>query len=160
MMRITELVQGSHTLKAKDIHIGQNKNKMLIVLYSSKTHRQESLPQKIRIEALNDNNDFHKYRFFCPFAVTRNFLSMRGGYKEDTEPLFIFRDGESVQPEHVRTLLREALEKLNLDPLLYGFHSLRAGRTCDLAHKMHVSIEEIKEAGRWRSNAFYKYLKN
>ena len=36
LMRIGELAQGPHSLKACNIHTGMNKNKILIVLYSSK----------------------------------------------------------------------------------------------------------------------------
>ena len=46
MMRIGELTESPHTLKASNIHVGNNKEKILIVLYSSKTHGLESVPQK------------------------------------------------------------------------------------------------------------------
>ena len=42
MMRIGELVRGDHTLKAPNIHVAHNKRKMMIVLYTSKTHGKES----------------------------------------------------------------------------------------------------------------------
>ena len=45
LMRIGELTQSEHTVKAKDVHIGSNKNKILLVLYSSKMHGKESPPQ-------------------------------------------------------------------------------------------------------------------
>ena len=38
---------GHHAVKAKNIHIGLNKDKMMLVLYTSKTHGHESYPQKI-----------------------------------------------------------------------------------------------------------------
>ena len=47
LMRIGELTEGPHMLKASNIHVGKNKNKLLIVLYSSKTHAQDTYPQKI-----------------------------------------------------------------------------------------------------------------
>ena len=75
LMRIGEVVQGSHTLKAKDMHISQNKNKMLIVLYSSKTHSKANLPQKIKITDLeqypnNQKDDFsvHSNSFMTMLA--------------------------------------------------------------------------------------------
>ena len=36
MMRVGELTQGAHCLKAKDIHVGNNKDKITMVLYTSK----------------------------------------------------------------------------------------------------------------------------
>ena len=38
LFRIGELTTGQHPVKAKDVHIGQNKEKMLFILHSSKTH--------------------------------------------------------------------------------------------------------------------------
>ena len=46
MLRVGELTKGPHTVRAKDIHVGNNKDKIMIVLYSSKTHGKESRPQK------------------------------------------------------------------------------------------------------------------
>ena len=51
MLRVGELTLGPHTLKACNIHVGNNKDKILLVLYSSKTHGRESGPQKIKISA-------------------------------------------------------------------------------------------------------------
>ena len=36
LMRIGELADGEHSVKAKDVHIGTNKDKILLVLYTSK----------------------------------------------------------------------------------------------------------------------------
>ena len=52
LMRIGELTASDYTAKAKDIHIGTNKDKILIILHSSKTHSRESRPQKIKIQSL------------------------------------------------------------------------------------------------------------
>ena len=70
LMHVGELTQGSHVVKAKDVHIGCNKNKMLIVLYTSKTHGLETSPQEIKISQLI--NVKTKNRLFCPFRILRN----------------------------------------------------------------------------------------
>ena len=159
MMRIGEVAYSEHTLKAKDIHIGKNKDKILIVLYTSKTHGKASLPQKIKIETeTQGRNERKTTHFFCPFELLRQFVTLRGDYKNDEEQFFVFADNSPVRPEHVRKTLRFLLEKLSLNPKLYDCHSMRAGRTVDLA-KMKISITELKAAGRWRSNAVYRYLK-
>ena len=49
LMRVGEVTKSQHVLKAKDVHIAQNKDKILLVLYSSKTHTKGSRPQKIKI---------------------------------------------------------------------------------------------------------------
>ena len=45
LMHIGELTQGNHPVLAKDIHIAKNKDKIRLLLHSSKTHGKESFPQ-------------------------------------------------------------------------------------------------------------------
>ena len=49
LMRIGELTQGDHPVKAKDVHIGTNKDKIMVILYSSRTHSKANYPQQIKI---------------------------------------------------------------------------------------------------------------
>ena len=156
MFRVGELATGDHALKACDVHIGQNKKKMLFILYSSKTHGKEALPQKIKITA-NANNILHK-RHFCPFKVSREYLAIRGNYKNETDPFFVFSNNEPVTPSQVREVLRTTLSSLTLNPLMYDCHSFRFGRTSDMV-LMNYSLTEVRLAGRWRSNVVYKYIK-
>ena len=63
-----------------------------------------------------------------------------------------------VTPRHMNSCLKLMIKKCGFDKNLYGTHSLRAGRTCDL-YKLGLSVETIKKIGRWRSNAVFRYLK-
>ena len=163
LMCVGELTTGSHPVKAKDIHIGMNKDKILIVLYSSKTHGKESRPQKIKIHALINADTRERQRsstrHYCPSNTLRQYLHACGTFESPMEPLFVFWDGRLVTPEHVRVVLWGRIDSLNLDPLLYDTHSLRIGRASDMFHKFNFSVEEIKQKGRWSSNAVYKYLR-
>ena len=148
-------------MSACNIHLGRNKNKMLIMLYSSKTHGKANKPQEIKIKALSDEStrNFSKYRFFCSFNLMRRFLATRGGFVDNTESLFVYRDRSIVTQQSVRLVLKNLLTNLNLNPDYYGFHSFRAGRASDMYYKMHAMIKEIKSAGRWKLSAVYRYLK-
>ena len=157
LMRVGELTQSPHVIKAKNVHLAKNKDKLLIILYSSKTHSEANRPQKIKITA-NRDNSFYAHRSFCPFKLLRAYLLMRGSYRSDREALFIFRDGNPILPEHARKLLRLAIDNLGLECANYDMHSLRIGRTSDLS-KFNYSIEEVKRMGRWKSNAIYKYIR-
>ena len=159
LMRIGELVQGSHTVCAKNIHLARNKNKMMIMLYHSKTHGKANKPQEIKVEAMNQNQNFFKHRFFCPFKLMGDFLALRGGFVAGFKPLFIYTDRTVVTQPKIRLVLKSLLSKLDLNPDYYGFHSFRAGRASDMLNLMHMSIEEIKAAGRWKSSTVYRYLK-
>ena len=159
MLRVGELAEGPHTIKAADVHLGGNKDKILMVLYSSKTHGLESRPQKIKISAVQNRDGTISKKFFCPFQAVTKFMQIRGNYVSEYEPFFILGNRSVVKPQQVRTLLRTLLSKMNLDSSLYDVHSFRIGRTCDL-EKFGYSVDQIKSMGRWKSNAVYRYLKN
>ena len=157
MFRIGEVSQGDHAMKAKDVHMASNKDKMLIVLHTSKTHGRESFPQKIKIKAASNSEIVE--RFFCPFKLMRKYLSTRGGYRDDSEQFFIFRDRSPVKAEQVRKVLRDLLTKLGLQATLYNTHSFRIGKATEML-AAHFSISEIMRAGRWRTpSTVLKYLK-
>ena len=164
MMRIGEIALGPHTIKAKDIHVGRNKQKILMVLYTSKTHGLESRPQKIKIEANSNNvlqsqNSEFNGLIFCPFAMVRRFLAARGNYEKDDEQFFVFRDKSPLKPENFRELLKSIIQKLNLNPDLYNTHSMRAGRATDLMF-FGYSISTIQRAMRLKcTSTVLKYIK-
>ena len=169
LMRIGELADSSHSLKACNVHTGINKNKILLVLYTSKTHGLDTYPQRIKISAA-DNALMTTKRVLCPFEAVRTYLSVRGTYHDLSENFFIFRDKSNVQAPQVRTVLRDCLDDLHLDSSLYNTHSFRIGRTCDLGKDLEKGTKEpgtnknfdlqtLKRIGRWRSNAVFRYLR-
>ena len=159
LMRVGELTISPHVLRAKDIHIATNKDKILVVLYSSKTHDRLSHPQKIKITSNHtEKSGSYIHRHFCPFQTVRQFIAVRGDYQDDAEQFFIYRDRSPVSAANARVLLRETLHKIGIDGALYDMHSLRIGRTTDLI-KYNYSIEEVKRMGRWKSNVIYKYIR-
>ena len=162
LMHVGELTQGDHVVLAKDVHMATNKQKILVVLHSSKTHKAESRPQKIKITALQDSKQTksksQSMTCFSPFETARHFIRSRGGYKSVNEQFFVFRDRSPVQPQHLRQVLKNALKNMGLDQSLYDVHSLRIGRCTDMM-KFGYTIEQIKRAGRWKSNTVYKYIK-
>ena len=155
LLRIGEICKGPHAMKAKDIHINERRDRLMIVLYSSKTHGRNSRPQTIIIKKSPNCAELVKY---CPVESLKLFLTERGSYKSDSEILCVFRDKQPITAKLVRKMLRSTLKKLGLDPSFYDTHSFRIGRATDLAASGH-SIEDIKRAGRWKSNAVYKYLR-
>ena len=108
LFRVGELTLSKHVVKSKDVHIANNQYKILIILYISKMHDRVSYPQEIKItvtagETVKRNHQGH---CFCPFKLLREFLLVRNAYLDYGEPLFIFRDGRLVTPDHVRTVLK------------------------------------------------------
>ena len=154
LFRIGELTFSNHVIKAKDIHIALNKNKILIFLYTSKMHDQSSRPQKVKITQSSHNQTRH----FCPFKLVQNFLRFRGSYTSHDEQFFVFKGAIPMEAQHVRLVLKDMIHRLNLNPKGYVFHSMRAGHASDMV-KWGFTIEQIKRLGRWKSNAIYKYVK-
>ena len=156
LFRVGELATGTHPAKACNVHMARNRDKILIILYSSKTHGDESRPQEIEISAVEGREITH----FCPFNLARQYMRMRGGYVDDQEPFFIYRDRRPVTPSQVRTLLRRILKILNLNPVLYDTHSWRIGHASDLFKSNNCSVSFIRQKGHWKSNTVFKYLRN
>ena len=149
-MRIGEVTEGPHTLRAKDVHLAYNKNKIKVVLYTSKTHGTNKKLQEIKITAWQGYDNTLKRRCFCPFDLMQQYFDVRGGYWNIEEKFFVFRDGSMVKPSHVRNLLFMLLQRVRLNPCLYNTHSFRSGRSLDLLQQ-GKNLQEIKEAGRWFS---------
>ena len=158
MMRVGELTNGPHAAKACNVHVGRNKDKILVILYSSKMHSKESHPQEIKITSLCQDNA-EKNAIICLFNAIHNYACVRGGYATKQENFFIFADRSPVLLSHLCKVLCTCIARIHLNPLLFNCHSLRIGCTSDLM-KMGVPIEKIKIMGRWKSNAVYKYVRN
>lgn len=153
MMRISELAEGPHAVRAQDIIHAKNKQKCTIYLRSSKTHSTADQPQIINIPAQPTwfNN--------CPVRLITTYANLRGRYARYPEqPFFINKDGSPITPLQFRTNLKFILFTLGLPSELYGSHSFRSGKATDekLAGK---SVRQIKDDGRWSSSTVYKYIR-
>ena len=175
LLRVGELTASQHTLKKENIHCAKNKNKLLLVLYTSKTHRSSDPPQKIRIEknrilevTTKEGKKLINYTSektqrtncntaHCPVHIMKKFIAMRQHLSNNK--FLIFQDNTPMRAHHMRSVLRKCLTSLNLKASLYDTHSFRIGRATDL-FKQHIPVETIKHLGRWKSNAVYKYLKD
>ena len=161
MMRIGELTFSPHVLKAKDVLLALNKEKLLLVLYTSKTHGYESTPQKIKISANKDKRTGrYRHRHFCPFRLMGSYMEARGtSYVSEQEAFFVFKDKSPVQAYQARSVLKSLINALNLNSDLYNTHSMHSGRCSDLI-RFSYSVEEVSRMGRWRSSAVLKYIKD
>ena len=160
LFRIGELTSGTHPVFGRDVKVSDNKNKMLFILCSSKTHGPESFPQSVEISTREFNTSMtRKKKSFCPFEILRDYMRVRKrGFRTYTEPFFIFKNRKPVKPHHARKVLKDVLEISGFDPSFYNFHCLRGGRVSNLL-AMHISVESIKLIGQWKSNSVYVYLK-
>ena len=159
LFRIGELTKSDHTVKVADVHIGENKNKLVFILHMSKTHGKNNKPQIIRISSVskhggpgNGNRIPGINCSYCPFQALREYVDVRKKFCEGSEQFFVFKDRSPVEPRHARLMLKKLL-------LLYNFHCIRMGMASDLLEIHYCSVETIRKIGRWKSTAVYTYLR-
>ena len=160
LLRVGELTGGEHPIRAVDVHMGENKNKILFILQTSKTHWKDSCPQMVKIASRKETNvpSQNDHIGYCPFALIKRYIAVRPKLLNQSQQFFVFSDGAPVKPRHMRTTLKKLLTISGFDSRLYGTHSLRIRRASDL-RKMLLSVETIKKLGRWSSNSVFLYLK-
>ena len=163
LLRVGEITSGSHPILAKDVHIGSNKQKIMFVLHTSKTHGLDQKPQVIKIHSTDTIYTKQKNKVkdvqICPFTIMRSYLSHREkGYININEPFFIFKDRTPVKPNNMRSILKSVLGQSGFNEDFYNTHSFRIGRSVDLKI-LNISVETIRFLGRWRSSSVYDYLK-
>ena len=167
LLRVGQLMASQHVVKACNVHLVSNKDKLLIILYSSKMHDCSTQPQKIKIVSNRNNLDFTKkvklaHRNFCPFKLIHRYIQNKKQIRKvitSDEQFFIYKDGMPVLADQVQKILRNLINRLTLNGALYDVHSLRIGRSSDMA-KFGYTIEEIKRIGRWKLNAVFKYIRD
>ena len=163
LLRIGELTKSQHVIKLRNVHVAQNDERILFILYSSKTHSIRNRPQKIRLDTRKNRKRIERQSQFCPVQATKDYLVIRANncqkLPKETDQFFVFSNGMVVQAHHVRNTLRKVLKRLDLNPKLYDTHSFRIGRATDLL-KYGYKVNEIKRKGRWRSNVVFNYLRD
>ena len=90
-----------------------------------------------------------------PVQLLSSYLSLRGN---STGPLFRAMDGSPVSRTHFASQLYLAISLCNLDPSRYKGHSFRIGAASHAADR-GFSEAQIRLLGRWKSNAFHKYIR-
>ena len=139
--------ESNHYVRYSDVHIAPEKEKILFLLRTSKTHNLSNSPQLIKISGLTSNSKptlITKDKY-CPYRIIHDFMQVRDRVRTrlSDPPLFIFRDGRPVKAQDFRCILKKAIRDLDLDETNYDTHSLRIGRAKDL-QKEGLSVDEIK----------------
>ena len=74
LLCIGEVANSNHVIKAKDVHVMTNKNKLMFILWMSKIHGHESFPQVVKISSPKIDNKDNRANIFCPFTLLRLYL--------------------------------------------------------------------------------------
>ena len=136
LFRIGEITKSPHVVEAANVHIGQNKNKLMFILHTSKTHGLGAKPQIIKISAVTRQCKTDEY---CPFVLLCNYVAIRKKYLDSEEQFFVFRDHSPVLPSHFRNTLSMLIRMCRLNPKLYSSHSLRSGQASVWESRLKLS---------------------
>ena len=109
LFRIGELTQSEHAIRARDDHVGMNKNNMMFILRSSKTHGEGDKPQMVKITSKELDQKNQRVIDYCPFTILREYVAVRKSFISHSEQLFVFKDRTPVEPNQVRTILKKLL---------------------------------------------------
>ena len=90
----------------------------------------------------------------CSVCALRAYL-YKQGVREG--PLFCHPTGRPIYRQKFSTRLNQMLKFLGLSRSEYQAHSFRIGAT--YAAQMGMSDAQIRQLGRWKSNAFKKYIR-
>ena len=91
----------------------------------------------------------------CPVFHLLEFLAIRG---TAAGPLFCWPDNTPVHRAYFTRVLKDALRFCDLDLTRYKTHSFRIGAASWAAAK-GMSDTQIRLFGRWKSNAFLRYIR-
>ena len=91
---------------------------------------------------------------FCPVDILLGYLS-KWGLKPGF--LYVLSNQKPVSHNYFTKQLAFALKLCNLNPDVYKGHSFRIGAASHAADR-GMSDAQIRSLGRWRSNAFLKYM--
>ena len=96
-----------------------------------------------------------KGSLFCPVQHMKSYLLLRGA---SSGPLYCFPNGSPISRSFFNQHLHKSLIWAGLSTSLYKGHSFRIGAATTAAI-MGVSGDDIQRMGRWKSQAFRKYIR-
>lgn len=135
-------------LSYEDISVDRQDNPRLITLRIKKSKTDQFCAGSEVSLARTDQD-------ICPVAAMLSYLAVR---RDQPGPLFLFEDGRFLTQHSLISSMRLALSSLGLDPNTYSGHSLRIGAATSAAAR-GVQDSTIKTLGRWKSNAYQRYIR-
>ena len=94
-------------------------------------------------------------KILCPVIAVKNYLNYRGS---SDGPLFITEAGKPLSRAHFLAVLKSCFKTLRINGNEYNTHSFRVG-AASWAAINGMSDSQIKEMGRWRSDAYKRYIR-
>ena len=132
----------SHAIELNDVRLIPTTHQLKVNLKTYKHSRQNKL-----------------YNITVTSQFIQHWESYIKARKSSHAQLFVHKDGTPFTRNFIANRLKKDLISIGINPKNYNTHSIRIGRASDLAEK-GCADTKIAEIGRWRSNAFNKYIRN
>jgi len=149
-LRVGEITHSPHTLQLDDISFETTHGVISGLIIDMKHFKHSSSKHRAKLYVASTQS-----QLTCPVKAVLAFLHLRGLHQG---PLFSFGPNLSVSRYFFCKALANNLTSIGLDPQLYKAHSLRIG-AATTAQSLGHSESDIKHMGRWRSNAFTRYIR-
>ena len=149
LMRVGEITSNSSGLVS--LKLDQIQFKEDYVLMSIKHFKHNACRQPFELVLTKQ-----KSSVICPVEALKDYLLVRG---DSDGPLFCMPNLDPISREMFTKYLKINLSYCGLNTDLYKSHSLRIGGATYYA-ELGLSDEQIRLIGRWKSNAFKKYIRS
>jgi hypothetical protein len=146
LLRISEFTidrKGHHVIMLRDVSVSCH-----FISLTIRSFKHSSGPVTVCLKTRNDN--------LCPVKVLKQFLAKRGFIPG---PLFAYPNGEGIQRAVFTRQLKTCIAFYPEFSNNIKSHSFRIGGATYIAQQ-GASDEQIRRAGRWRSNAFRAYIRS
>ena len=97
----------------------------------------------------------YRERPVCPVYFLSEYINIRG---QLLGPLICWPDASPISRSFFPTALKENIQFCDLDILHYKTHSFRIGAASQAVAK-GIPDTQIRDSGRWKSNAFLRYIR-
>lgn len=151
-LRVGELAVSNH--KDNTIQLSQineviiNSETTAIRIYFSQYKHSDGDKPILEINAqVNDK--------LCPVKMLKNYLNLRPSLPG---PIFLSSSGKPISRQQFVNALHTSIKFRSLDPSFYNTHSFRIGRCSDMMSN-GFSDAQIRAVGRWKSNAYKRYIR-
>lgn len=144
-LRVSEIAHSStdeHILSLNSIKFNYNSS-LISINFKSYKHSKEECPVIVIKCERSVKRAFQKY------------LDLRGRH---TGPIFCHVDHSPFKRDEIVKQLKSHLDSINYNSSHYNTHSFRIGKATDMSIAGYSELE-IKQLGRWKSDAYKRYLK-
>lgn len=153
LFRVGELAHSpkgfQNTIKREDINFKYKKSRVCSVSITLRNYKHSHGQVSIIPLARQTN------KRLCPVHALMRYLRIS---PPSNGQLFRDNNNQPVSTTYFRSVLRLCVLANNMDPKFFTAHSFRIGGATH-AHNSNMSVSQIQKLGRWKTNAYLKYIR-